>query len=238
MAVGYSSQNLTEALFPASPPTPTRYFCKDSELPFENRRIGIRGHWHNRTQAKYILKFNDAMVPFTGCANGLTPGPVIVENCHKPVARQALWTQVAPRDVSQSDHLSQNTSGTTFVSITGRHHREVTPEQQPLALAEDPSIHACEAMFSHITLVTGRLERAFFKAYKELERIKTARQKQAQAPDQPEQDQTPDQSEESHLGPAIDLYWVDPKTGERTLAAQTPAAVARTERLLRENPPG
>jgi hypothetical protein len=93
-------------------------------------------------------------------------------------------------------------------------------------------------MFSHITLVTGRLERAFFKAYKELERIKTARQKQAQAPDQPEQDQTPDQSEESHLGPAIDLYWVDPKTGERTLAAQTPAAVARTERLLRENPPG
>jgi hypothetical protein len=172
------------------------------------------------------------MVPFTGCANGLTPGPVIVEKCHKPVARQALWTQVAPRDVSQSDHLSQNTSGTTFVSITGRHHREVTPEQQPLALAEDPSIHACEAMFSHITLVTGRLERAFFKAYKELERIKAARQKQ--------QPQPPDQSKEereSDKHPAINLYWINPETGERTLAAQTPKAIEITERLQRNDPP-
>jgi len=43
---------------------------------------------------------------------------------------------------------------------------------------EDPSIEACIAVFSKMTLVTGRLERAYIKAYKELERINAARDKQ------------------------------------------------------------
>jgi len=86
--------------------------------------------------------------------------------------------------------------------------------------AEDPSIEACNNIFRKMTLVTGRLERSYFKAYKELERIKTAREKQPQPPDQP------DKSEESDDHPAINLYWVNPETGEKTLAAQTPAAAA------------
>jgi hypothetical protein len=99
------------------------------------------------------------------------------------------------------------------------------------AFAEDSSIEACQAVFSHMTLVTGRLERAFFKAYKELERIKTARQKQPQPPDQSKEER------ESDKHPAINLYWINPETGERTLAAQTPKAIEITERLQRNDPP-
>ena len=100
------------------------------------------------------------------------------------------------------------------------------------SFAEDSSIEACQAVFRQMTLVTGRLERAFFKAYKELERIKAARQKQ--------QPQPPDQSKEereSDKHPAINLYWINPETGERTLAAQTPKAIEITERLQRNDPP-
>jgi hypothetical protein len=85
---------------------------------------------------------------------------------------------------------------------------------------KDPSIEACNDMFRKMTLVTGRLERAYFKAYKELERIKAARRKQPQPPDQPHKSQESDES----ANPAINLYWTNPETGERTLAAQTPAA--------------
>lgn len=96
---------------------------------------------------------------------------------------------------------------------------------------KDSSIEACRATFSQMTLVTGRLERAFFKAYKELERIKAARQKPAQPPDQSKKKQEPDPH------PAINLYWIDPETGERTLAAQTPAAVEITRQQQRTEPP-
>jgi len=99
------------------------------------------------------------------------------------------------------------------------------------SFAKDSSIEACQKVFSHMTLVTGRLERAFFKAYKELERIKAARQKQPQPPDQSTDER------ESVKHPAINLYWINPETGERTLAAQTPAAVEITERLQRNEPP-
>jgi hypothetical protein len=70
-----------------------------------------------------------------------------------------------------------------------------------------------------------------FKAYKELERIKTARQKQPQPPDQSKEER------ESDKHPAINLYWINPETGERTLAAQTPKAIEITERLQRNDPP-
>jgi hypothetical protein len=98
------------------------------------------------------------------------------------------------------------------------------------AFAKDSSIEACQAIFSQMTLATGRLERAFFKAYKELERIKAARQKQPQPPDQSKEQQ------DSHPHPAINLYWINPKTGEKTLAAQTPAAI-ENERQQHMNPP-
>ena len=85
-------------------------------------------------------------------------------------------------------------------------------------------------MFRHMPLVTGRLERAFFKAYKELERIKATRQKQPQPPDQSKKEQEFD----PHA--AINFYWINPETGERTLAAQTPAAI-ENERQQHMDPP-
>jgi hypothetical protein len=52
------------------------------------------------------------------------------------------------------------------------------------------------------------LERAYFKAYKELERIKAARQKQPQQP-------TPEGHSADHLAPKFQVAWVNPETGER-----------------------
>ena len=63
------------------------------------------------------------------------------------------------------------------------------------------------AMVDRLTQVQGRLERAYFKAYKELERIKAARQKQ---PQQPKADQVAD-----HLAPKFQVAWVNPRTGAR-----------------------
>ena len=101
------------------------------------------------------------------------------------------------------------------------------------AFEKDSSIEACQARLSQMTLVTGRLERAFFKAYKELERIQAARQK----PSQPPADQSKKKKQEFDQDAAINLYWIDPATGERTLAAQTPAAVEADERQARTDPP-
>ena len=102
---------------------------------------------------------------------------------------------------------------------------------QARAFAQDSSIEACEAMFSRMTLVTGRLERSFFKAYKELERIKAARQKQSEPPDQSKNKHAP-------VAPAaISLYWTDPQTGEKTLAAQTPQAIEIAQEPESEPPP-
>ena len=42
----------------------------------------------------------------------------------------------------------------------------------------------------------------------------------------PPAEKQPEQSEESDERPAINLYCVNPETGERTLAAQTPRAKA------------
>jgi len=54
--------------------------------------------------------------------------------------------------------------------------------------AEEPSAKARAAIFDRVTQITGRLERAYFKAYKELERIKMAREKQTA---QSKEDETP-----------------------------------------------
>ena len=49
-------------------------------------------------------------------------------------------------------------------------------------ISSDPNNDA--AILNRMTQVQGRLERSYFKAYKELERIKAARAKSAQAADQ------------------------------------------------------
>ena len=64
-------------------------------------------------------------------------------------------------------------------------------------------------VFDRLTQIQGRLERAYFKAYKELERIKAARQKQPQQP-------KPDHSKD-HLAPKFQVGWVNPETGERDI---------------------
>jgi hypothetical protein len=91
---------------------------------------------------------------------------------------------------------------------------------------KDPSIEACSAVFCKMTLVTGRLERTYSRAYKELERIKAARGKQRVASEeQPEKlVEKAKKSQEPDMPSGIRLYWVNPETGERTLAAHTPGA--------------
>ena len=73
--------------------------------------------------------------------------------------------------------------------------------------ADEPSAKAQAAILGRMTQIQCRLERAYFKAYKELERIKAARQKQ---PQQPEADHSAD-----HLAPRFQVAWVNPETGER-----------------------
>jgi hypothetical protein len=69
--------------------------------------------------------------------------------------------------------------------------------------AETPSPNARAAIFGRMSQVQCRLERAFFKAYKELERIKTAREKR------------PEQSKESDKPPAkVNLRWVNGANGK------------------------
>jgi len=99
------------------------------------------------------------------------------------------------------------------------------------SFAKDSSIESCNGLFRKMTLVTGRLERSYFKAYKELERIKAARQKQPQPPDQSQKKQASDPPA------AINLYWIDPETGEKTLAAQTPQAMNITQEQQGPAPP-
>jgi hypothetical protein len=86
-----------------------------------------------------------------------------------------------------------------------------------------------------MTLVTGRLQRIYLKFYKELERIKAARRKPAEQPDESKKS---GDSHESGDTAAVNLYWVDAKTGERTLVAQTPEAERLTELRQSEPPTG
>jgi hypothetical protein len=69
--------------------------------------------------------------------------------------------------------------------------------------ANEKSSKARAALLDRMTQVEGRLERAYFKAYKELERIKAARQKQ------------PEPSKKSDKPPAkSQLRWVSGAAGE------------------------
>ena len=77
---------------------------------------------------------------------------------------------------------------------------------------ESPKARA--AFFDRMTQVEGRLERAFFKAYKELERIKASRQKQAEASTKSDQPDKPDKPDKPVKGA---VRWVNSETGESEL---------------------
>jgi uncharacterized protein (DUF2132 family) len=73
--------------------------------------------------------------------------------------------------------------------------------------ADEPSAQARAAILGRMTQIQCRLERTYFKAYKELERIKAARRKQ---PEQPEANHQAD-----HLAPKFQVAYINPETGER-----------------------
>jgi hypothetical protein len=98
------------------------------------------------------------------------------------------------------------------------------------AAKDHPSIDDRIATFSRMTLATGRLERSFNKACRELERLRAAREAPAEQPEKMQKSQKSKKLPEPEPPAAISLFWVDPETGERTLAAQTPEAVELSRR--------
>jgi len=101
---------------------------------------------------------------------------------------------------------------------------------------KNPDIEACCALFSRMTLVTGRLQRSYLKFYHELQRIKAARAKPQPEPDPPDQIDETEESDSEVPDHGINLFWVNPRTGERTLAAQSPEA-KRLSDLHKNDPP-
>jgi hypothetical protein len=87
---------------------------------------------------------------------------------------------------------------------------------QAKSAKESPSAEARIAVFSRMTLVTGRLDRAYHKAYHELERIKAAREKQPDQSDHQSKQPEPDQSKQPDQPPSkVNLVWLDRVTGKR-----------------------
>ena len=76
--------------------------------------------------------------------------------------------------------------------------------------SSDPNDHA--AILNHMTQVQGRLERSYFKAYKELERIKAAR---AKAAPQPAPQPLADPPKEEIVRRQV--TWYNPNTGVNTV---------------------
>jgi hypothetical protein len=84
------------------------------------------------------------------------------------------------------------------------------------AKAKTPEARA--ANLGRMSQIDCRLQRAYFKAYKELERIKTAREKQAEQSKQPGQSKQPDQPKAPDQPPSkVNLVWLDRVTGKRDL---------------------
>lgn len=73
------------------------------------------------------------------------------------------------------------------------------------------------AMFDRMTQIESRLERAFFRAYKELERLQAARQKHTEPPQppQPPQPSKGGKAKDNTPPPRLEVAWVDPTTGEK-----------------------
>jgi len=85
--------------------------------------------------------------------------------------------------------------------------------------AENPTPKDQAALLDRMTQIGARLERAFFKAYKELESLKTAREKHADQSKHAEQPKQPEQSTGKKAKwerPAkFAVRWIkDPETGE------------------------
>jgi hypothetical protein len=103
---------------------------------------------------------------------------------------------------------------------------------------KNPDIEACCALLGRMTLVTGRLQRSFLKFYKELERIKAARRKPPEQPDEPDESDESDESDDSAPDTGFNLFWVNPRTGVRTLAAQSPEAKRQSDLREKEEKEG
>jgi len=97
---------------------------------------------------------------------------------------------------------------------------------------DEPSPKGRAAILDRMSQLECRLDRAYTKAYKELERIKAARQKQAELsnelsnelPNEPTKEKSKEKSNEKSKeekdmddmgGPNLDVFWVDPDTGVR-----------------------
>jgi len=102
---------------------------------------------------------------------------------------------------------------------------------------KNPDIEACCALFSRMTLVTGRLQRSYLKFYHELQRIKAARAKPQPQPDDSEEFEESEESQDEVPDTGINLFWVNPRTGVRTLAAQSPEAKRLSDLHKKEGEP-
>jgi hypothetical protein len=79
--------------------------------------------------------------------------------------------------------------------------------------AEAKSAKERAAVLDRMTQITCRLERAYLKDYDKLERIKNARQKPPQQPQ--EQPSKPKKAKDDDEPANLDVFWSDPVTGER-----------------------
>jgi len=84
--------------------------------------------------------------------------------------------------------------------------------------ADTPDLAARHAIFGQNTLITGRLERAFFKAYKELQAIKSARVKQPASSYQKEKEK---EKEKDKTPANLVVAWVNPETGAKDVFHRT-----------------
>jgi len=78
---------------------------------------------------------------------------------------------------------------------------------------EEPTAKGRAAIFDRMTQVTCRLERSYFKAYKELDRIKAAR---APQPEPSKQKKKDDEAPRNYQ-----VSWVNSKTGEKDVFHRT-----------------
>ncbi len=80
---------------------------------------------------------------------------------------------------------------------------------------KNPDIDARCAIFSHMTLVTGRLQRIYLKFYEKLERIKAARQPQPEPAQAEPSKPSKGKKKDDEQPPNLDVFWVNPETGEK-----------------------
>jgi len=128
-----------------------------------------------------------------------------------------LQDEYQPQSISEQDLVNQAAMAQWKLRRAEIHEGDACLEAQTAAERV--------AIFCKMTLATGRLDRSYLKAYKELERIKAAREPQPD-PDPPHETRDepketspgrkPGKEKEDDVNPAnLDVFWLDPETGER-----------------------